>query len=68
MGILQEPKNKINNPPRINMKHSRLFFLFAFLPVVGLSSSIAQFAGKQSEWKGFKKDSFQSWVSMKLLW
>jgi hypothetical protein len=59
MEILQEPNNKINNPPRINMKHSRLFFLFAFLPVVGLSSSIAQFAGKQSEWKGFKKTVFK---------
>ena len=42
------------------MKYSRLFFLFALLPVVGLSSLIhAQFAGKQSEWKGFKKTVFK---------
>ena len=59
MEILQEPKNKINNPPRTSMKHSRLFLLLSFVSIVGLSSLVnAQFTGKQSDWKGFKKTTF----------
>ena len=39
------------------MKHSRLFL---FLSFVGLSTFLnAQFTGKQSDWKGFKKTVFK---------
>ena len=42
------------------MKHSRLFLLLPFVSFVGLSSIVnAQFTGKQSDWKGFKKTVFK---------
>ena len=42
------------------MKHSRLFLLLSFVSIVGLSSIVnAQFTGKQSDWKGFKKTVFK---------
>ena len=42
------------------MKYSRLFLLLSFVSIVGLSSIVnAQFTGKQSDWKGFKKTVFK---------
>ena len=42
------------------MKYSRLFLLLSFVSIVGLVSVVnAQFAGKQSDWKGFQKTAFK---------
>ena len=42
------------------MKHSHLFLLLTFVSFVGLISIVsAQFTGKQSDWKGFKKTVFK---------
>ena len=42
------------------MKHSRLFLFLTFISFVGLSRLLnAQFTGKQSDWKGFKKTVFK---------
>ena len=42
------------------MKHSRLFLFLTFISLVGLSTFLnAQFTGKQSDWKGFKKTVFK---------
>ena len=42
------------------MKHSRLFLFLTFISLVGLNTFLnAQFTGKQSDWKGFKKTVFK---------